>query len=123
MTTPTSDPTESEDRAINEAVAACGKALLDLDVDRKMIALDRLGELIEIEEASFDPASAALTPTGAMRWAIKRIIEAGAVVAEVARLQRESRTLKTARILGSANFGYVYILGEKLRKPAPQALT
>ena len=46
---------EADDPAINEAVAACVKAMVDLNIDQKFAALDKLGELIEIEEAGFDP--------------------------------------------------------------------
>jgi hypothetical protein len=65
-------------------------------------------------------------PTLQQHVEARRLPIEGATFAELAPVAtsawRESRTLRTARILGSAKFDYVYILGEKLRKPGPKAL-
>jgi hypothetical protein len=57
MTT-SSDPADDDSPLITEALKLCVAALIDLNVEQKMILLDKLGQLIEAELASFDPASA-----------------------------------------------------------------
>jgi hypothetical protein len=58
MTGDSDDDIDKRAQAILDAVRACWRILSDLQIDDKMVALDKLDDMVTLEIVSHDPASA-----------------------------------------------------------------